>query len=419
VCCHPPTQTQPHREVTALLQRKSGWVPADVARFTELYAAEHANEQAVAAAKARYSALGDEVDTLQLRLVDLIRERYQQVRARVCLRRLSAECACRTPCPARPPATQHTHTPPPTRTHTRQQEQLWSDKIRRASTWWTWGLMGLHFASFMAVYTFIEPRKRAALTAAVAGMLQQHTASLDDKLAHLAAPGSAAAAVAGRSGAQQQQQQQSPDAGPQLQQQVLAELQKVQHQLQALQQQLPQHAQAAAAGAGAAVKAEAQAAASLRQWRVPGRAWASRQLAAAGSLAHQSWIVTKDKAQDVAAHFRVLQELAAHGKQPEDERSSVVPPVATAALSDSSRQDQQQPRTPQKQQQQDRAAPQPGSSSLVGAGLWQQLRASSSVVHITKAQLAAVGAAASAAGAGVAAVVLIALSGGSRGGGAS
>lgn len=67
------------REVTALLQRKSSWVPADVARFTELYAAEHKTEGAVAAAKARYSALSDDVELLQLKLVDLIRERYQQV----------------------------------------------------------------------------------------------------------------------------------------------------------------------------------------------------------------------------------------------------------------------------------------------------------------------------------------------------
>lgn len=67
------------REVTALLQRKSSWVPADVARFTQLYAAEHETEQAVAAAKARYSQLSDEAELLQLKLVDLIRERYQQV----------------------------------------------------------------------------------------------------------------------------------------------------------------------------------------------------------------------------------------------------------------------------------------------------------------------------------------------------
>jgi hypothetical protein len=68
--------------VTALLQRKSSWVPADVARFTQLYAAEHETEAAVASSKARYSQLGDEAERLQLALVDLIRERYQQVGCR-------------------------------------------------------------------------------------------------------------------------------------------------------------------------------------------------------------------------------------------------------------------------------------------------------------------------------------------------
>jgi hypothetical protein len=50
-----------------------------VARFTELYAAEHETEKAVATAKARYTYLSDDVDLLQLKMVDLIRERYQQV----------------------------------------------------------------------------------------------------------------------------------------------------------------------------------------------------------------------------------------------------------------------------------------------------------------------------------------------------
>jgi hypothetical protein len=67
------------REVTALLQRKSSWVPADVARFTELYAAEHQTEQAVAAAKASYSNFSRDVEQLQLQLMNMIRERYQQV----------------------------------------------------------------------------------------------------------------------------------------------------------------------------------------------------------------------------------------------------------------------------------------------------------------------------------------------------
>jgi hypothetical protein len=40
------------KEMALLLQRKSAWGPGDVARFTEVYAAEHATEGGVAAAKA-------------------------------------------------------------------------------------------------------------------------------------------------------------------------------------------------------------------------------------------------------------------------------------------------------------------------------------------------------------------------------
>lgn len=131
------------------------------------------------------------------------------------------------------------------------QEQAWSDKIRRASTWWTWGLMGLHFASFVAVYTFLEPRKRQALTAAVSTMLQQQTASIDERLAHLsqAVPAGSQEQQAAESSRQVpagQAGQQQLQASVEVQQQVLQELQKVQQQLQALtqQQQQQQPAQA-------------------------------------------------------------------------------------------------------------------------------------------------------------------------------
>jgi sensitive to high expression protein 9 len=127
------------------------------------------------------------------------------------------------------------------------QEQAWSDKIRRASTWWTWGLMGLHFASFVAVYTFLEPRKRQALTDAVSTMLQQHTARIDTMLSHVAdaVPTVTAQAVSEathRSATDRKQQQQlAAQAGQQglaaaaeVQQKVLQQLESVQQQLQAL-----------------------------------------------------------------------------------------------------------------------------------------------------------------------------------------
>lgn len=40
------------KEMALLLQRKSAWGPADVARFTEVYASEHSNEATVATSKA-------------------------------------------------------------------------------------------------------------------------------------------------------------------------------------------------------------------------------------------------------------------------------------------------------------------------------------------------------------------------------
>jgi len=108
------------KEMATLLQRKSGWGPADLARFTAVYASEHANEAAVAAAKGGHEDAGAAVEAAQADLMVRIRERYTQ-------------------------------------------EQLWSDKIRRAATWWTWGLMGLQACSFVAVYAVMEPRRRAAL----------------------------------------------------------------------------------------------------------------------------------------------------------------------------------------------------------------------------------------------------------------
>ncbi|CAO3694065.1 unnamed protein product [Rhizopus stolonifer] len=44
------------------------------------------------------------------------------------------------------------------------EEQLWSDKIRSASTYGTWALMGVNLLLFIAVQTIFEPRKRKRLT---------------------------------------------------------------------------------------------------------------------------------------------------------------------------------------------------------------------------------------------------------------
>ena len=43
------------------------------------------------------------------------------------------------------------------------EEQIWSDKIRRMSTWGTWGLMGVNILLFMVFQIAVEPWRRRRL----------------------------------------------------------------------------------------------------------------------------------------------------------------------------------------------------------------------------------------------------------------
>ncbi|OAQ96908.1 hypothetical protein LLEC1_07372, partial [Akanthomyces lecanii] len=49
------------------------------------------------------------------------------------------------------------------------EEQIWSDRIRRASTWGTWGLVGMNFVLFVLLQFFAEPWRRRRL---VRGMVE-------------------------------------------------------------------------------------------------------------------------------------------------------------------------------------------------------------------------------------------------------
>jgi hypothetical protein len=331
----------------------------------------------------------------------------------------------------------------------RPQEQLWSDNIRRASTWWTWGLMGLHFASFVTVYTVLEPRKRAALQAAVADMLSTHMQHLDGRLMQLAPAGAAAAADSAEAAADQQQQQRQTtvSAGakvpgnskqPQeeleqqqdLQQQVLQELQLVRQQLAQLQQATP----AAVSAAGA----EQQPA--HGRWQVPGSGWAAGQLAAAGRSAQALWQHNRLKAEQVlgqlTAHRLQSEQQLAEGAQTAADAAQVpAAPAAPVAEATSVAAAQRQssssegngitktavaagayhPKTDGSEATEQRPA------AVQRASLLQQLKSSSSVLEVTKGQLAGVAAAAAAAGAGLAAVVVALLkgAGGAAAGGGS
>lgn len=86
-------------------------------RFTDLYRSEHANEQAELKTKNEYKQAEADVEEKSRKLTRVIMERYHE-------------------------------------------EQVWSDKIRAASTYGTWGLVGVNVMAFLIVQAFVEPRRR-------------------------------------------------------------------------------------------------------------------------------------------------------------------------------------------------------------------------------------------------------------------
>jgi sensitive to high expression protein 9 len=55
------------------------------------------------------------------------------------------------------------------------EDQLYSDKIRQTSTWWTWGLITTHLMIFLVVQLIIEPRKRESLKNEMLQVVEQST----------------------------------------------------------------------------------------------------------------------------------------------------------------------------------------------------------------------------------------------------
>ena len=103
-----------------MLQRKHAWSPQDLERFTSLYRSDHANEQAETSAQEAVTAAERKAEEASSRLGATILARYHE-------------------------------------------EQIWSDKIRRMSTWGTWGLMGMNVLLFMIFQIGVEPWRRKRL----------------------------------------------------------------------------------------------------------------------------------------------------------------------------------------------------------------------------------------------------------------
>ncbi|KAI1208331.1 Mdm33 family-domain-containing protein [Annulohypoxylon truncatum] len=108
------------REVTTLLARQKTWSPADFERFTALYRQDYELEASVHERAAELEDAEREAERLGRELSAGILSRYHE-------------------------------------------EQIWSDKIRRMSTWGTWGLMGVNILLFLVLQFGAEPWRRRRL----------------------------------------------------------------------------------------------------------------------------------------------------------------------------------------------------------------------------------------------------------------
>ncbi|KAL1719661.1 Mdm33 family-domain-containing protein [Schizophyllum commune] len=110
------------REVNDLLQRKSTWTDTDVSRFTTLVREDHLFEQAELRAKAQADAAEEAVEREFTALMQAILARYHE-------------------------------------------EQVWSDKIRSASTYGQLAALALNLLVFILATVAVEPWKRRRLAA--------------------------------------------------------------------------------------------------------------------------------------------------------------------------------------------------------------------------------------------------------------
>ncbi len=133
-------QASSQKEVVGLLERKSSWSAADLERYMALIRSEHAHEQAVAAAKESLAAAERALEDARVQLEKRERARYHE-------------------------------------------EQIWSDTIRRNSTWVTFGLMGVNIVILLASLVVIEPWRRRRLVREVRSALGERAvaSAADDK----------------------------------------------------------------------------------------------------------------------------------------------------------------------------------------------------------------------------------------------
>ncbi|KAI4745032.1 hypothetical protein E4T50_04640 [Aureobasidium sp. EXF-12298] len=126
-------QAASQKEVVGLLERKHSWSAADLERYMSLIRSEHLNEQAVQAAKEHLANTERHLEDARGKLEKKERKQYHE-------------------------------------------EQIWSDTIRRNSTWVTFGLMGLNIFLLLANLVIFEPWRRRRIVREIKTALDEKTA---------------------------------------------------------------------------------------------------------------------------------------------------------------------------------------------------------------------------------------------------
>ncbi|KAG9194705.1 hypothetical protein G6011_04740 [Alternaria panax] len=140
-------QATSQKEVVALLERKHSWSNGDLERYMALIRSEHINDQAVREAKDAVANAENALEDARAQLEKRERAQYHE-------------------------------------------EQIWSDTIRRNSTWVTFGLMGVNIFLLLLSLAILEPWRRRKMVREIKKALEaQHQIAMD------AATSSAAAAA--------------------------------------------------------------------------------------------------------------------------------------------------------------------------------------------------------------------------------
>lgn len=125
-------QTSAQREIVGLLERKSSWSPTDLERYMSLVRSEHMNDMDVQQARDNLTAAERSLEDSRSLLEKLERKQYHE-------------------------------------------EQVWSDTIRRNSTWVTFGLMGVNILLLLAQIAIFEPYRRKKIVKDVKAALDEKT----------------------------------------------------------------------------------------------------------------------------------------------------------------------------------------------------------------------------------------------------